>query len=145
MEPPLDVKQAFCRFPETEWLAGRKRKCKNYGPAEDLMMHLASLWAVIRRIGVEPIVWLGGLFVLCLLDPSGEPHYRICPFALAGIDWCPGCGLGRSISLLFRGEFAASLHSHWFGLPAAAILLHRSCSLAVHNWKRATVENSHHL
>ena len=106
----------------------------------------ALLRTVIRRIGVEPILWSAGLLMICLLGPSSGPHLTICPFALAGIDFCPGCGLGRSIALLVRGEFAASFQAHWFGLPATAILLTRSLSLGIRNWKHPALSyDPHHL
>ena len=109
------------------------------------MRPLRAFGALIRRIGMEPILWVSALFVLCLLGPSSEPHLRFCPFALAGIDSCPGCGLGRSIAFLFRGELGASFQAHWFGLPATAILLTRSFSLGLRNWKRSSPQDFHHL
>lgn len=106
---------------------------------------LARVWRTIARVGLEPIVWLGGLVLICLLDPSSERHVIICPLALLGIDACPGCGLGRSIALLARGEFAASFQAHWLGIPAVAVLFGRSFSLGFRNLKRATIHHPHHL
>ena len=106
---------------------------------------LRSVTATIRRIGFEPIIWIAGLGLLGILGPSPEAHLPICPFALAGIETCPGCGLGRSIAFLFRGDFAASLHAHWLGIPAAALLCVRSLTLATQSWKRTQVHHAHHL
>lgn len=106
---------------------------------------LQATIAILRRIGFEPILWLAGLVLLGILGPSPEAHLRICPFALAGIEDCPGCGLGRSIAFLFRGEFAASVHAHWLGIPAAALLCVRSFTLVTQNWKRTTLHHTHNL
>jgi hypothetical protein len=106
---------------------------------------LPSTIAILRRIGLEPILWLAGLVLLGFLGPSPEAHLRICPFALAGLEDCPGCGLGRSIAFLFRGELAASVQAHWLGIPAAALLCVRSFTLAAQNWKRTTLHHAHNL
>jgi hypothetical protein len=140
----LEFSRAFCTFCATEFPL-RRMKSMGESAHEDPMKSSVLLWATIRRIGMEPILWVGGLLVLCLLGPSPEPHLRLCPFALSGIEFCPGCGLGRSIALLFRGEFFASFQAHWFGLPATAILLTRSLSLGLRNWKRTSGHNLHHL
>ncbi len=99
---------------------------------------LTRLRSSLQRIGLEPIVWLGGLALVCVLGPGSESHIVICPFALLGIDWCPGCGLGRSIAFLARGDIAASLHAHWLGIPALVILLARSITLTHRNVNRTT-------
>ena len=114
-------------------------------PAQPWMKLRSILTTIIHRIGVEPLLWLAGLVALCLLGPSSEPHLRLCPLALTGIETCPGCGLGRSIALLFRGELSASFRAHWFGLPATAILLTRSLTLSIHTWKRTAPHDPHHL
>jgi hypothetical protein len=82
-----------------------------------------------HKLPVELMAWLGGLFLLALSNPALH-HYTLCPFANLGISWCPGCGLGRSISALFHFEFARSFRYHWFGIPAFFILLHRVWQLS---------------
>jgi hypothetical protein len=74
---------------------------------------------------LEALVWIAGLLTLGLLDPTQEAHVTICPLANLGFEFCPGCGLGRSISFLFRGEFLQSFQSHPLGIAAVPILLHR--------------------
>ncbi|RYZ98057.1 MAG: DUF2752 domain-containing protein [Sphingobacteriaceae bacterium] len=49
---------------------------------------------------------------------------------MAGIGWCPGCGLGHSISWLFRGDIQHSFNAHWFGIPALIIICWRVFVLA---------------
>ena len=99
--------------------------------------------AIFRSIGLEPILWLGGLAMLGIIGTSAETHPSICPLALAGLDFCPGCGLGSSIALLLHGEFARSFEAHWLGLPATVILVGRSLNLAVRNWKEHNTTEYH--
>src|SRR5512143_4264999 len=71
----------------------------------------------VRRAGLEGIFWTAGLLFLALQTPSVEPHFTLCPFALAGFTHCPGCGLGRSLSFLLHGDVAQSLRMHLLGVP----------------------------
>lgn len=80
------------------------------------------------RIPIELIFWI---MALVLLAGSANPdqqlhdHYTFCPLANMGFSWCPGCGIGRSITALFHGDLSLSFQLHWFGLPAVIILLYR--------------------
>ncbi|MEN8224828.1 MAG: DUF2752 domain-containing protein [Bacteroidota bacterium] len=51
-----------------------------------------------------------------------EQCYSLCPFHNLGFHWCPGCGLGHSISWLFRGDIVQSFHAHPLGIPAVLVL-----------------------
>lgn len=83
-----------------------------------------------RNLPIELVFWIAALTVLAISNPT-EHHFTLCPLANLGLeDWCPGCGLGRSISYLFRGEFATSFHQHWLGMPALGIILYRIYQLA---------------
>jgi len=82
----------------------------------------------------ELVFWVAGLTSLAIADPfpdnyRNEAHFVLCPLKLLGLNWCPGCGLGHSISFLFHGDFNNSLHAHWFGIPALAIIVHRVYTL----------------
>jgi hypothetical protein len=63
--------------------------------------------------------------MLAFSDPAVH-HYTICPFSNLGITFCPGCGLGRSVTFLFHGMFTESFSSHPLGLAAVILLVHRS-------------------
>ncbi len=65
-----------------------------------------------------------GLLLMAMLDPTSGSQ-TICPVERFGFEYCPGEGLGRSISLAFRGEFLASLAMHPAGIAAILILLGR--------------------
>jgi len=82
------------------------------------------LVSFLKKFPLEAVVWLSGLIILAFADVSGH-HFTICPFAIIGIDWCPGCGLGRSVHACFRGDLAASFGHHPFGVFAIIILSFR--------------------
>lgn len=85
---------------------------------------------------MEAVVWLAGLGAMALLDPSATGPSSWCLFDQAGIEVCPGCGLGHSIAHLARGDVAASFHAHPLGIPAVAVLLGRSARLLRDAWTR---------
>ncbi|MCX6272939.1 MAG: DUF2752 domain-containing protein [Bacteroidetes bacterium] len=80
----------------------------------------------------ELIFWSLGLFILAFSDPC-QTHGTFCLFKLAGFHYCPGCGLGHSISFLFRGDFWGSFHSHPLGIPALIFILLRIYRLLLLN------------
>ena len=75
---------------------------------------------------------LGGLLALAICNPTAATPFSLCPLKAMGITWCPGCGLGHSISFLFHGDVVSSLHAHWFGIPSVCIILYRITILV---WK----------
>jgi len=80
---------------------------------------------------LEVLIWLGGFIFLATLDPALE-HPILCPLGRLGFDFCPGCGLGRSVSMLLHGDIPGSLQLHPLGIPAAFILLNRILFLLRH-------------
>jgi hypothetical protein len=91
---------------------------------------------IMRRIDTEAYIWILGLAVVAFMEPYSGGHFTVCVFKNLGFDFCPGCGLGRSIAYLARGEIAASFHAHPLGVPAVAVLTHRVLQL-VRNSLRA--------
>jgi hypothetical protein len=81
-----------------------------------------------RTIPVEAIIWTIALIGLALYTP-GTSHFSLCPLSNLGFHSCPGCGLGRSISYFFHGQFACSWATHPFGVFAIVILSYRIISL----------------
>ena len=84
------------------------------------------------QIPVELIFWMSALLLLGsagLTSDSAASHLTLCPLANLGFDWCPGCGIGRSIAYLLQGELMKSLQNHWFGLPALLIICYRIYTL----------------
>ena len=84
---------------------------------------------LIKNLPLEGIAWVLGLTILAIYQPTQGHHFTLCLFNWSGFDFCPGCGLGRSISHFFHGEFAASIYSHPLGIPAVFILLSRTLIL----------------
>lgn len=72
----------------------------------------------------EWIALLSGLILVAILDPFSQVA-SICPIDRMGFDFCPGCGLGRSVAFAARGELAASLQSHPLGLFAIVVIIAR--------------------
>jgi len=82
---------------------------------------------------VELLFWVAALLMLAIAEPelhSQAHHFTICPLANLGISWCPGCGIGRSITQLLHGNFEESFAHHWFGVPALIIISTRVWSLS---------------
>ena len=73
----------------------------------------------------EAIAWALALFIPVFINPHAETHFSWCFFDNIGLSWCPGCGLGRSIALLYHGELAASFKAHPLGMFAVMVLLYR--------------------
>ncbi|HUX84081.1 MAG TPA: DUF2752 domain-containing protein [Chitinophagaceae bacterium] len=78
----------------------------------------------LKRLDIELFCWVGGLAGLAFSNPT-QTHWSICPLKNLGFRYCPGCGLGRSISFLFHGEVLKSLQTHPLGIFALTLLLHR--------------------
>lgn len=94
---------------------------------------------MLGRIPLELIFWIVALTVLAcakIHEPAHPDHFTLCPLANVGFDWCPGCGIGRSITHVFHGNFAESFEMHWFGIPALLIIVHRIVVLIKKDIKR---------
>lgn len=68
--------------------------------------------------------------MMAMMDPGTSSHYSFCLFKFIGIQYCPGCGLGHSISYLFHGNFKESFNAHPLGLFAVVIILARIYKLS---------------
>ncbi|WP_090628105.1 DUF2752 domain-containing protein [Parapedobacter indicus] len=79
---------------------------------------------LFQKLPIEWMCWLMALILLYFSDPHNH-HFTLCPLENMGLDWCPGCGLGRSIALLMQGEIGASFAMHWLGIPTFFIIIHR--------------------
>lgn len=82
----------------------------------------------------ELCTWITGLLFLALMNPAETHHFSICIFKWIGLSFCPGCGLGHSVSWLFHGNLAQSLQAHPLGIFALAVLLFRIYTLIKNNF-----------
>ncbi len=73
----------------------------------------------------ELIFWFTALILLAFMPPGIDTHYSLCVFKLVGFNFCPGCGLGHSISYLFHGDIEASLAAHPLGIFAVLVIVYR--------------------
>lgn len=98
-----------------------------------MVQTICTMWEKVRTFiktgKMEGWTWLIAIALLAFTNPDSCGHFTLCLFKNLGFDFCPGCGLGHAIALLFRGRLAESWHAHPLALPAVAILLWRSYSL----------------
>ena len=83
----------------------------------------------LKYIPLEALMWMIALVLLMVNDPGNDTGFSLCPFHNLGLDFCPGCGLGTSISYAFRGQWEASLNAHPLGMIAIIILTSRIFAL----------------
>jgi len=81
----------------------------------------------------EATVFAIGLFLLALMDPAVSNGPSLCLFDQLGFTFCPGDGLGHSISYTFRGEFSNALESNVLGPFAILVLSTRIIYLLIKN------------
>ncbi len=90
---------------------------------------MKKLTAHLRRFPLELVFWMGSLVAILTINPDAGHHLSLCPLDNLGLDWCPGCGLGRSMNLLVRGEVQASWSMHPLAMLAFGVILHRIWTL----------------
>lgn len=95
---------------------------------------------LIKGFPLELAFWVSALVLLAMTNPH-EHHFSLCPLANMGFDWCPGCGLGRSISALLHGHIAESLSFHWLGIPALGMIAYRIVTLSKLTIKEQNILN----
>jgi hypothetical protein len=94
---------------------------------------------------LEAWIWTCALIWLAFSDPTAGVHFSLCPLRALGVDFCPGCGLGRAVSYALHGQLAASLHCHLLGIPAIVVLASRIVVLARDAVRRYTNRDFHIL
>ena len=78
----------------------------------------------------ELTFWITSLILLAAMSPSADTHFSFCFFKFLGISFCPGCGLGHSISFIFHGDLQASFDAHPLGIFALLIIIFRIYKLS---------------
>ena len=81
----------------------------------------------------EATVFAIGLFLLALMDPAVSNGPSLCLFDQLGFTFCPGDGLGHSISYTFRGDIFSAMESNVLGPFAILILSTRIIYLLIKN------------
>jgi hypothetical protein len=88
-----------------------------------------------KIVGFEAAIWISSLLFLAFVVNPGETHFTLCPLNNFGFNYCPGCGIGNSVSYLLHGNIYNSLLSHSLGLFALIIIVVRIINLIKSNWR----------
>ncbi len=72
-----------------------------------------------------------GLALLAFMDPSSTAGFDLCLFDQLGISFCPGDGLGHSISYTFQGDINNALNANILG-PFSIIILSSRIVYLIH-------------
>lgn len=75
-----------------------------------------------------------GLLLLAMMNPEITNGPSLCLFDFMGITFCPGEGLGHSISYIFRGQFDNAIESNLLGPFAIVIIGGRMVHLLFKNY-----------
>jgi hypothetical protein len=86
-----------------------------------------ALWLWQKK---EALIWIGALVFLAFSNPAVH-HYTLCPLDNLGFDYCPGCGLGRSIGYFFRLDISSSFYSHPLGIPSTILIIYRALQIII--------------
>lgn len=70
----------------------------------------------------EIVVFSVGLLLMALMDPTTDYKSSWCLYEMAGINFCPGEGLGHSIAYTFRGNIHKAMEANILG-PLSVIIL----------------------
>ncbi|MCL6099134.1 MAG: DUF2752 domain-containing protein [Bacteroidetes bacterium] len=92
---------------------------------------MKKLIPTLKLVEWEAVLWLVGLIYLLFINPYQPQHYTLCPFKNMGITFCPGCGLGRSISLFYHGDLIHSIKAHPLGILAFILIVARTTKLFI--------------
>lgn len=87
--------------------------------------------SILKIVEWEAVFWLAGLTYLMLINPYEVQQYTLCPFHNLGITFCPGCGLGRSVSFFYHGDLLYSIKTHPLGIIAFMLIASRVIKLCI--------------
>lgn len=85
--------------------------------------------SVFKIFNLEILIWTIALIYLAFINDANIAHFTLCPLSNFGVEDCPGCGLGKSITMFFSVDIMGSLKTHILGIPAVMILLYRIVTL----------------
>ncbi len=89
---------------------------------------------IYKVVGLESLIWIAAIIFLSIIEPMESSHFTICPLSAIGIEFCPGCGLGKSASYILHGDLYNSINTHPLGIFALIVLTIRIISLVKINW-----------
>jgi hypothetical protein len=92
---------------------------------------MQKIKSILKIVEWEAVFWLSGLIYLLFINPYQVQHFTLCPFHNLGISFCPGCGLGRSISFFYHGDLFHSIKTHPLGIIAFVLITLRTTKLFI--------------
>lgn len=95
-----------------------------------------------KNFSIEGYLWISALMLLAMVNVESN-HFSICPLNNLGIDFCPGCGLGRSVHHLLNFNLYKSFNAHPLGSAALLILLSRVILLGRNSLKKIKTKLSY--
>lgn len=103
-----------------------------------IIKQIQEMKTVIKILSknLEALLWLAGLIYLFNINPYADGHLILCGFKLLGFDDCPGCGLGKSISLFLNGDVQGSIDMHPLGIIALLLIVIRILTLLLKNFNQ---------
>ena len=96
---------------------------------------MKNIKVLLKTVELEALMWSAGLFYLVTINPYQVQKFTFCPFHNLGISFCPGCGLGRSISFLYHGDLIRSFSAHPLGIIAFIFITARIVKLTYRSYK----------
>lgn len=106
-----------------------------------VMVKFKESFGHIFFLHFEWIALAGMLIMAATIDPESASLF--CPIDWAGIENCPGEGIGRSMSSAMRGDFYRSFELHPAGIPAVLILMTRVGTILNRNRKMKNNKEYH--
>jgi hypothetical protein len=103
-----------------------------------------KIFRIYFHAPIEALIWIVGLIMLTCYHPLDGQHPSICLLHGLGFEYCPGCGLGRAVSMIFHGEFSKSWHTHPLGFFALGILMYRIIQLFYDFWREIFLKKQCH-
>ncbi|HSD63389.1 MAG TPA: DUF2752 domain-containing protein [Ignavibacteriaceae bacterium] len=94
---------------------------------------------IFSLVSPEALIWTSGLMILAFIKTDSTSHFTICPLKIIGLDFCPGCGLGKSIHYLLHLELEQSFNAHPLGIFALGVLFHRIYELTGDSFKHIKI------
>lgn len=95
------------------------------------------MYSTLRQFFNRHFEWVAlatGVILLAFMNPYVEQSATWCLFDWVGVPFCPGEGLGHSISFIFRGEFNKAMDANILGLFALPVIVGRIGVLVTRNF-----------
>jgi hypothetical protein len=92
---------------------------------------MSKIYSYIKLIEWEAIMWFFALGYLLFINPYESQISSLCLFHNIGIESCPGCGIGRSISFFYHSDIIHSIKTHPLGIIAFILIITRISSLFI--------------